>query len=107
MSTSQVKIIINPAAGAGSTKRKWPGINRQLNHAGLSFDHEFTESPGHAVELARAAADDGYQYIIAVGGDGTVNEVANGMLSSDIRSSNIGLSDADEQNGIKQLFYNE
>lgn len=48
----------------------------------ISFDYEYTEGVGHAIELARAAADDGYRYLVAVGGDGTVNEVANGILHS-------------------------
>ena len=84
-----VKVIVNPVAGAYSTRRKWPRISKLLRHVGLSFDYEFTESAGHAVELARAAANDGYRCIVAVGGDGTVNEVANGVLSSN--SSDVAL----------------
>ena len=76
------KVIVNPAAGANSTRRKWPHISRLLEYVGLSFDYEYTEGAGHAVELARLAARDGYRYIVAVGGDGTVNEVANGILCS-------------------------
>jgi YegS/Rv2252/BmrU family lipid kinase len=48
----------------------------------LSFDYEFTGEAGHAIELARAAVDNGCRYLIAVGGDGTVHEVANGILTS-------------------------
>ena len=76
------KIIVNPVAGAYSTRRKWSRISRLLKYVGLSFDYEYTEGVGHAIELARAAASDGYRYIVAVGGDGTVNEVANGILYS-------------------------
>jgi YegS/Rv2252/BmrU family lipid kinase len=76
------KVIVNPVAGACSTRRKWPRISKLLKYVGLSFDYEYTEGVGHAVELARVAASDGYQYIVAVGGDGTVNEVANGILRS-------------------------
>jgi len=76
------KVIVNPAAGAFSTRRKWPLISRLLKHVGLSFDFEYTEGVGHAIELARLAASDGYRYLVAVGGDGTVNEVANGILHS-------------------------
>jgi len=82
MSVPHAKIIVNPVAGAYSTRRKWPRISRLLKFVGLSFDYEYTEGVGHAVELARAAASDGYRYIVAVGGDGTVNEVANGILYS-------------------------
>ena len=82
MSILHAKVIVNPVAGAYATRRKWPRINKLLRHVGLSFDYEFTEGVGHAVELARVAASDGYRYVVAVGGDGTVNEVANGILHS-------------------------
>jgi diacylglycerol kinase (ATP) len=77
-----VKVIVNPTAGAYSTRRKWPIISRLLKHIGLSFDFQYTEGVGHAIELARAAASDGYRCLVVVGGDGTVNEVANGILYS-------------------------
>ncbi len=76
------KVIVNPVAGAYSTRRKWPIISRLLERIGLSFDFQYTEGIGHAIELARAAASDGYRCLVAVGGDGTVNEVANGILRS-------------------------
>ncbi len=87
MSVPRAKVIINLAAGAYSTRRKWPRINQLLKHVGLSFDHVFTEGAGHAMELAKSAANEGYRYMIAVGGDGTVNEVANGILGSTTASS--------------------
>lgn len=77
-----VKVIVNPVAGAYSTRRKWPIISKLLKRIGLSFDFQYTEGVGHAIELARTAASDGYRYLVAVGGDGTVNEVANGILYS-------------------------
>lgn len=79
---SRIKVIVNPVAGAYSTRRKWPTISQLLKHIGLSFDSEYTEGTGHAIELARAAASNGYQCLVAVGGDGTINEVANGILRS-------------------------
>ena len=53
-----------------------------MQYIGLSFDFAYTEGIGHAIELAKAAAGNGYRYVVAVGGDGTVHEVANGILSS-------------------------
>jgi diacylglycerol kinase (ATP) len=82
MAATRVKVIVNPVAGAYSTRRKWPIISRLLERIGLAFDFQYTEGTGHAIELARAAASDGYRYLVAVGGDGTVNEVANGILHS-------------------------
>jgi diacylglycerol kinase (ATP) len=91
-SMPHAKVIINPVAGASSTRRKWPRISRLLKRIGLSFDYEYTEGVGHAIELARAAASDGYRYLVAVGGDGTINEVANGILySADASSMALGV----------------
>ncbi len=82
MAKLRTKVIVNPVAGAHSTRRKWPIISRLLERIGLAFDFSYTEGVGHAIELARVAASDGYRYLVAVGGDGTVNEVANGILHS-------------------------
>ena len=80
MSKLYAKVIVNPTAGANSTHHKWPGISSVLKNIGLTFDFQFTEGKGHAVELARTAADKGYKCLVAVGGDGTIHEVANGIL---------------------------
>ncbi|MFQ5925013.1 MAG: diacylglycerol/lipid kinase family protein [Dehalococcoidia bacterium] len=77
---SQVKVIINPFARGGVTGKRWPHISELLKDAGLSFDYVFTEGVGHGIELAREAAWQGYELVIAVGGDGTVNEVVNGLV---------------------------
>ena len=89
MSVPYAKVIVNPAAGGYSVRRKWPRIRKRLRSIGLSFDYEYTEGIGHAVELAKAAADAGYRYLVAVGGDGTINEVANGILCSTGSASTI------------------
>ena len=82
MSVQYARAIVNPAAGGHSIYREWPRISKRLVSNGLLFDYVYTEGVGHAMELARAAADTDYRYIIAVGGDGTVNEVVNGILNS-------------------------
>ena len=82
MSVPHAKVIVNPVAGANSTRRKWSRIRRLLKHIGLSFDYEYTEGTGHAIELAKEAAGSEYGCLLVVGGDGTVNEVANGILHS-------------------------
>ncbi|MFC1928154.1 diacylglycerol/lipid kinase family protein [Chloroflexota bacterium] len=87
MSVPYAKVIINPVAGDYSTGKKWLSIRRLLEHAGLPFDHEYTEGAGHAIEIARTAVSNGYSCVIAVGGDGTINEVANGVLRSTNPSS--------------------
>jgi YegS/Rv2252/BmrU family lipid kinase len=83
MAKIHAKIIVNPVAGVNkATFRQWPHIRSLLRESGLSFDYQYTEGAGHASELARLAASDGYRFLVAVGGDGTINEVANGLLDS-------------------------
>jgi diacylglycerol kinase (ATP) len=71
--------IVNPAAGRGRVRREWPRMARRLREAGLAFDVAETRAPGEAVGLAERAARE-FDVVIAVGGDGTVHEVANGLL---------------------------
>lgn len=82
MSNQCARAIVNPAAGGHSTYREWPSISKHLNDKGLLLDYVYSEGTGHAIELAREAANADYRYIIAVGGDGTVNEVVNGILTA-------------------------
>ena len=73
--------IVNPVAAGGKTARVWPKIEKELVSLDLPFDHRFTEAPLHAASLAREAVEQGYDTVVAVGGDGTVNEVVNGLIS--------------------------
>jgi YegS/Rv2252/BmrU family lipid kinase len=73
-------VILNPAAGRGAAARAGRAIRAAMDAAGAQYDVVETEAPGHAVELARRAADGGWTAVVAAGGDGTVHEVANGLL---------------------------
>lgn len=75
------KVILNPAAGRGNGIRALPQIKRLLTEQGLDFDLVCTERPWHAAELAKEAALDGYDAVVAAGGDGTVNEIINGLMT--------------------------
>jgi YegS/Rv2252/BmrU family lipid kinase len=75
-------IIVNPIAGGGAALQAAPKATRLLEEGGLSFDVVHTERPWHAAELARQAVKDGYQAVVALGGDGTVNEVLNGLMQA-------------------------
>lgn len=77
------QLIVNPIAGAGKTARKWPQIMGLLENMGLDFEHELTEAPGHAIELAKSATNRGCELVISVGGDGTINEIVNGLYGTD------------------------
>jgi diacylglycerol kinase (ATP) len=73
--------IINPAAGAGRARARWARLKSELHKQYPQADRAHTTTPGEAATLARAAAAD-FDLLVAVGGDGTVSEVANGILSS-------------------------
>ena len=75
------KIILNPQSAKGATRKRIPEIQQALNELGLNYSLTLTERPWHAAELAREAVVDGFDVVVAVGGDGTVNEILNGILS--------------------------
>jgi diacylglycerol kinase (ATP) len=74
------KIILNPTSGRGDGERAIPQIEQLLGERGLDFDLVRTERPWHAADLAQQAADAGYEVVVAAGGDGTANEVLNGLM---------------------------
>lgn len=72
--------IVNPAAGGGCAGRHWPLLQRGLRQAGIDFCHYHSEYAGQCRELARVAFESGHRRFVVVGGDGTANEVLNGVL---------------------------
>ncbi|OGK97409.1 MAG: hypothetical protein A3D33_13255 [Candidatus Rokubacteria bacterium RIFCSPHIGHO2_02_FULL_73_26] len=79
---SRAFVVVNPAAGGGRTARAWRTLQDELARLGLDFEWAATAGPGGATELARRAAADGWPLVIAVGGDGTLNEVVNGLVDA-------------------------
>ncbi len=75
-------VIFNPTAHKGGAARRWPDIEAALIARLGPFEPRFTTAPGHATGLVRAALGEGARRIVAVGGDGTVNEALNGMLDA-------------------------
>jgi diacylglycerol kinase (ATP) len=73
-------VIINPNAGIKRAEKEWPLIEKELRAQGFNFEAYHTTQPEHAIELVRKHISLGYQKVIAVGGDGTFNEVANGIM---------------------------
>ena len=71
-------VILNPVAGRGRLRREWPRVAVRLRDAGVDFEVAETRAPGDAELIAASAS--GFEAVIAAGGDGTVHEVANGLL---------------------------
>jgi diacylglycerol kinase (ATP) len=78
-------LIVNPVAGDGRALHLEPWLRRRLHAAGSGARLVETQAPGHARELARHAAEDGHDRVVAVGGDGTVQEVVNGVIEAGAR----------------------
>jgi len=78
-----VAVIVNPRAADGRTGRVWPELRRDAEAALGPLEVFTTTESGHAIELSRAALRQGCRTVIAVGGDGTVSEVANGFFEND------------------------
>lgn len=74
-------IIVNLLAGRGRCRRLWPAIEHALRRSKLSFRYVFTEAPGAAIAIAQRAARD-FPTVVAVGGDGTIHEVATGLMGT-------------------------
>ncbi|MEJ7849029.1 MAG: diacylglycerol kinase family protein [Pyrinomonadaceae bacterium] len=75
-------IIVNPKSASGSTRENWSQLASDIRTHFGAFTVSFTKSPGDGTRLAREACESGRKFIIACGGDGTINEVANGILDS-------------------------
>ncbi len=82
--------VVNPAAGRGRANHYWEKLAQLLRAAGLRFETRKSLRRGQAAELAREGIRLGYRTILVVGGDGTVNEVVNGLLPlSEIRQDRV------------------
>jgi diacylglycerol kinase (ATP) len=80
MPVDRYYVILNPTAGRGAAARVRGVVERELAQAGATWTLAQTERRGHAAELAEAAARAGWPAVVAVGGDGTVHEVVNGLM---------------------------
>ncbi|MBL9099624.1 MAG: diacylglycerol kinase family lipid kinase [Myxococcales bacterium] len=80
MTTPRTRAIVNPNSSHGRTRHNWPKMHQALEAAIGPVEVAFTDAQNAATALTRAALHDGVDLIIAVGGDGTVNEVVNGFF---------------------------
>jgi YegS/Rv2252/BmrU family lipid kinase len=94
----KIKFIINPKSGMLQNSRQVERlVDGILGSAKISFDISYTGKPGEATELARDAAKEMYPMVAAVGGDGTINEILNGLVNS---NTTLAIVPAGSGNGI-------
>jgi diacylglycerol kinase (ATP) len=83
-------VIVNPASAGGRTGKRWPALRDALTSARVVYDVHHTTAPDDATAVTRSALIDGYDRVVAAGGDGTLNEVVNGFFTPDGGSINSG-----------------
>ena len=89
--TSLPLVIINPASAGGATAEAWPAMASDVRQHFGAFNCAFTERRGDASAIALREAQAGRRFIIACGGDGTISEVANGLLQSGVADTELGI----------------
>jgi diacylglycerol kinase family enzyme len=77
-------VIINPTSGNGKSKKQIPKLLSELNTNSISFIHVITQYHNHGFELVQKAISEGYRKFISVGGDGTLHNIVNGVMSQQI-----------------------
>jgi YegS/Rv2252/BmrU family lipid kinase len=93
----RIIFIVNPKAGTNIQKRIRESVEKYLNHQKFIYGIWHTERAGHAAELTRKAIAEGYEIVVAVGGDGSINEVASALLHTDVV---LGIIPAGSGNGL-------
>jgi diacylglycerol kinase (ATP) len=76
-------VVVNPRSAGGKTERRWPQLRQIIHEAYGPFEERFTKAPGDGTTLAREALKSGAGLVVALGGDGTINEVVNGFFEGD------------------------
>lgn len=78
---NKIHVIINPVSAGGKTGHRWEHIKEVMFHYLKEFKYVFTEKPKQAIEITRELIKSGFDTIIGIGGDGTLNEIANGFFN--------------------------
>ncbi len=88
---SKTLAILNPFSGNGRAEKFLPQVEAELRRAGVAYDLARTQSALHAVELAREASTQGYTRVLALGGDGIVHEIVNGLMRASAEGETLAL----------------
>ncbi len=97
----RLKFIVNPFAGIGNKKNFRKQLKKHLDHTLFEYQVEYTTSPGHGAAIAHQSIKDDFDIIIAVGGDGSVNEIASAMVGT---NKILGIIPAGSGNGLATYF---
>lgn len=97
----KIRFIVNPVSGVGRQKRVAELIKQFIDAAIFDYEIAYTKAPGHAIELSLEAAQQNYFLVVAVGGDGSVSEVAKGLINSDTA---MGIIPTGSGNGLANHF---
>lgn len=95
--TKQIVFIVNPKAGTNIQKNIRAAVEKHLNHERFVYGIWPTEYPGHGYELAKKAIEEGYEIVVVVGGDGSVNEIAPALIGTKV---SLGIIPAGSGNGL-------
>lgn len=97
LAPKRIAFIVNPKAGTNLQKHIQKSVEQHLDHKRFVYGIWHTEHAGHAAELAQKACDEGYEIVVAVGGDGSINEVASALMHSEVA---LGIIPAGSGNGL-------
>jgi YegS/Rv2252/BmrU family lipid kinase len=92
-----IAFIVNPRSGTNLQKNIRESVDKHLNHRKFRYGFKYTEHAGHATKLAQEAVAEGYSIVVAVGGDGSINEVAAGLIGTSVH---MGIVPAGSGNGL-------
>lgn len=93
----RIVFIVNPKAGTNLQKHIRDSVDKHLNHKKFEYGIWVTKKEGHARELAQKALEEGYEIVVAVGGDGSINEVASALVGTE---ATLGIIPAGSGNGL-------
>lgn len=97
----KMRIVVNPISGIGKQKRIEKVLDTNLNHDIFDYEVCYTERIHHGTEIARDAADKGVDIVVAVGGDGSVNDVITGLKDTD---TTLGIIPCGSGNGLARCM---
>ena len=101
MEKERVLVIINPVSGTGHQKSAVNAIERKIDRVNFSYEIVETQYAHHATELTRKAVAEGYDIVVAVGGDGSVNDVVAGLVDTDVK---LGIIPCGSGNGLARCL---